>query len=133
MNNSIPLFKLRNDPTNKHRSFIEFNGEKFSIADMNTFYREMGYTDDMRLQGVMPDEYIWETFVSQKDNRHVDSCYQLHIMSYLCKFSTDFVQKYGHMCGDLLSAEAIMKASCTAESCSYKKNMILSLSKSKQD
>jgi hypothetical protein len=134
MNNTVPLFKLRTkDPTDKNKAYIEVSNDKFQIFDMNTFYNEMGYSDEMRLNGVLPDEYIWETFVKNKDNRHSHSCYQLHIMSFLCKFSTDFVQKYDLKCRDWLAAEETMKASCADESCSDRKNMILSLTKSKQD
>jgi hypothetical protein len=100
---------------------------------MNTFYREMGYTDDMRLSGVLPDEYIWETFVNLRDNSHTHYCYQLHIMSFLCKFSTDFIQKYGNKCIDWLASVDRKDASCTVESCCDRKNMIVSLTKSMQD
>jgi hypothetical protein len=132
MNNCVPLFKLRTkDPTNRYKAYIEFSNDKFRIFDMNTFYSEMGYTEEMRLNGVLPDEYIWETFV--KESRHSHCCYQLHIMSFLCKFSTDFLQKYAHKCRDWLATEETMKASCPEEGCRERKNMILSLANKKLD
>ena len=122
MNQSIPLFKFHTkDPANRFKGFIELNNEKFWIEDLDKFYAEFGYTDEMQLSGVLPDEYIWDTFVRHKENRNCQSCYQLHIITFLFKFSTDFFQKHGHNSGDWLAAEAKKRAACTVEICNDRK------------
>jgi hypothetical protein len=118
MNSPVPLLKLyTKDPVNKYMGYIEINAHKFWIDDLNAFYSEMGYTNEMQLNGVMPDEYIWETFVRHQDNRNCHSCYQLHILSYLFKFSNSFNNSYGHKCTEWIAAEMELRAACTVENC----------------
>jgi len=122
MNRSVPIFKFHaKDPANRHMGFIEFNNEKFWIYDLNKFYGELGYTHEMQLDGVMPDEYVWDTFVRHKATRNCQSCYQLHIISFLFKYSAVFYQKHGHEGGDWLASEAEKRAACRVEHCRDRK------------
>jgi len=65
------------------------------IKNLDAFYTELGYTAEMRMAGVVPDEFIWDEYT--KDNRtSYASCLQMHLIEYLVKNSIGFLGEYGN-------------------------------------
>ncbi len=60
---------------------------------MNLFYEALGYTEEMRLNGIEPEVFRWSEYI--KENA-VQSpvCLQSHIIEYLNKHSEKFREKY---------------------------------------
>jgi len=94
MQTKIPLIKYRSkDSANLHFGIIEINGEVIHrIEDLEAFYKIFGYTDDLVKTGKLPDDFIWEAYVT---NSAVNCapCFQLHIIEYLIMHSTAFLKK----------------------------------------
>ena len=89
------------------------------ILPMDEFYKEFGYTLALAKAGILPEEFMWETFF-RHSGRNCDACYQLHMIEYLLKFADDFAKKYGHECDNWITAHAEARAACKFE-CADKK------------
>lgn len=64
------------------------------IDDIENFYEALGYTEEVRRTGVMPDEFIWQEFT--RDNADASPCcLQAKILEYLIRHSGTFKKKYG--------------------------------------
>jgi hypothetical protein len=107
MPNHIPHIKYRSkDPSNRHFGIIEIEGNiVHRVEDLNAFYEAFGYIADMRKQGVLPEEFIWEEYVRDSVENHT-ACYQIHIVEYLIKHSDTFRKKYGAQCENWIVAHA---------------------------
>ena len=105
MGSSIPHFKHRaKDPANRHLGFIELDGfEKYWIDDLEDFYRAMGFHNDMRKLGVMPDEFVWDEYYKYP-TANKSALYQFHILEYLMKHSSEFNVKYSSQYRNWLSS-----------------------------
>ena len=107
MRSQVPYLRYRpKDPSNRHFGFVEVDGEiVHKVNDLNAFYEAFGYIDDMRKQGVLPEEFIWEEYVKDSAENHT-ACYQIHLVEYLIKYSDIFRRKYGVQCVEWLAAHA---------------------------
>jgi hypothetical protein len=65
------------------------------IKDLDGFYKEFGYTEEMRKSGVMPDEFIWDQYIKGNPPPYAN-CFQMHIVEYLAKNSIAFIEEYGN-------------------------------------
>ncbi len=94
MSSSLPHINYRmRDPANRHFGFIEIDDvEKYWIDDLEAFYQAFGYNSELRKQGIMPDEFIWEEYI--KDTKKHTDCYRFHILEYLFQHSESFRQKH---------------------------------------
>ena len=114
----VPHFKYHSkDPAQRHFGIIELDhAEKYWIDDLDHFYQSFGYSSDMRKWGVLPDEFIWEEYLSDpvKSNK---PCFQLHILEYLIKYSTEFLKMHMHEYDDWIATLAKAKASSGDENC----------------
>lgn len=94
MGSSLPHINYRmRDPANRHFGFIEIDAvEKYWIDNLEEFYEAFGYSKEMRKQGIMPDEFIWEEYI--KDTKKHTDCYRFHILEYLFQHSESFRQRH---------------------------------------
>ncbi len=71
---------------------IEMDGLPIhKIKNLDAFYKEFGYTENIRKNGVLPDEFIWDEYT--KGNH--SACLQMHIIEYLTKNCATFISEYG--------------------------------------
>lgn len=113
MSNGIPHFKYELlHPRKKQCGGIMLNGSVVHrIVSIDEFYAEYGYTLEMAQNGILPEEFIWETYFRHPE-RNCDACYQLHTIEYLLKHSDSFAQKYGHECNNWIAAHSKARAAC---------------------
>jgi hypothetical protein len=118
MADKIPHFKFHlKSSANKFCGRIELKGEIIhTINDFSEFYKACGYNKTMAKKGILPDEYIWETFFKHND-RNCTSCFQLHIIEYLLKYSDTFTKKFRNQCDDLIAAHAEKRSACKLKHC----------------
>jgi hypothetical protein len=118
MTDKTPYFKFHiKSSANKFIGRIELQGEVIhEISDFSEFYNACGYTKSMAKKGILPDDYIWETFFQHSD-RKCTSCFQLHIIEYLLKYSDTFTKKFRHKCDELIEIHAKKRKACAIENC----------------
>ncbi len=100
---------------------IELDGDAIhSITDLNEFYKYLGYSQEIGLSGILPEEFVWDTYF--KDSvKNCASCYQLHIIDFLLRYSKTFAKKYGNQCHKLITPHTASKAQCSAKTCKARK------------
>jgi hypothetical protein len=106
---AMPLFSYSlSKPNQREFGCITSADEIFHrIGDVEEFYATLGYTQEMRKQGVIPDEFIWERYT--RDGAVMSAtCVQAHIATYLHKHSHKFRGQYGH-------AYAMTAGTCSAD------------------
>ena len=82
-------------PSDAYTACIKLDGRLIhQITNLDGFYKEFGYTAEIRKSGVMPDEFIWDEYTKGNPSPYA-KCYQLHIVEYLAKNSTAFIDEYG--------------------------------------
>jgi hypothetical protein len=118
MTDKIPHFKFHiKTSANKFSGRIELKGEVIhTITDFGEFYNACGYTKGMAKKGILPDDYIWETFF-QNTGKNCTSCFQLHLIEYLLKYSETFTKKFRHKCDELIEVHAENRKSCSVDLC----------------
>ncbi|MGA8865096.1 MAG: hypothetical protein WBM09_01405 [Gallionella sp.] len=74
---------------------IEIDGQPIhNIKNLDAFYKEFGYTENIRKAGVLPDEFIWDEY-TKGDHSIYSDCLQVHIIEYLTKNCAPFITEYG--------------------------------------
>ncbi|WP_173064624.1 hypothetical protein [Sulfurimicrobium lacus] len=63
------------------------------IRNNEDFYKALGYTDEMTAIGMLPDEFIWDKYTSDKASK-TTRCLQPKISEYLFNHSEDFRKEY---------------------------------------
>jgi hypothetical protein len=113
----VPNFKYSSkDPANRHFGFIEIGeAEKFWIDSLENFYQAFGYSNDMRKLGILPNQFIWEEYLS--DTAKNSLCFQLHTIEYLIKYSAPFLKMYGEQCDDWIAALTEARSAEDGEEC----------------
>jgi len=101
MQNQVPHFTYSPpNVSNGYAAWINKNGQPFhQIQNLDTFYKELGYTPDIRKAGVLPDEFIWIEYTKGNPSPYV-SCLQMHFIEYLAKNSIAFISEYGNQYQD---------------------------------
>lgn len=82
----------------------------YRIENSNEYFKEFGYTEDMAMAGVLPDEFIWAEYV-QNNSAHFTACIQTHIIRYLIKHSDVFRKTFGEQSATWLATHAAEKCS----------------------
>lgn len=83
-NHNLPSFR-----------FIEVKGVPVHrIADVKSFYEALGYTDAVLRSGVLPEEFIWDTYLRKGSDR-TPACLEAKLIDYLVTHSEMFVEKFG--------------------------------------
>lgn len=118
----ISQFKFRVENTNKvDLPCIELDGDNIhTITDLSEFYKYLGYNSEVALKGILPDEFIWDTYI-KKAEKNCASCFQLHIIDFLLRYSTTFTKKYGRECYKLIVPHTAEKAACNIKGCKARK------------
>jgi hypothetical protein len=120
MNIQFPHIKyVPRDPANRHFGFIEVDGMvAHRIENLEEFYEALGFSSEMRKQGVLPDEFIWDEYIRNAGKKYTE-CYDLHILEYLAKKNAiPFMNKYGTQCESWIAGYA--EARCTRCTCNLK-------------
>jgi len=111
MQNTMPHFKYHHaSVSNGYVASIEAEG-KFvhRISNLDDFYRAFGYTKDMRRDGLLPDEFIWDEYINNPIGDFT-ACCQMHLIEYLKKHSDLFVAQYGNKIESWCTAHAEVRA-----------------------
>ena len=118
MHNMAPRFRYENlSAQNNSFGCIKLNDVVVhTIIDLDQFYKKLGYPADFAIEGISPDEFVWDTYFKHNDNS-CESCYQLRVIDYLLVNSIQFVEKYGENCDDWISYYAELKKVCTSNKC----------------
>ena len=118
MRNKIPHFNYRNkSQATKYYGCIEMENETIhSIVDLDSFYKQFGYNIELAKQGILPDEFIWDTFFKNSD-RNCFGCYQMKMLEYLLKHSLTFTNTYGQECEKWIASYAEARAKCGFADC----------------
>lgn len=87
-----------------------------SIVDLDSFYKQFGYTIELAKQGILPDEFIWDTYFKNSD-RNCFSCYQLKMLEYLLKHSLTFANTYGHEYKNWITQYSETRTNCNFSDC----------------
>lgn len=95
MQNRIPNFTYNSpNSSDRYTATIEVDGQPIhKIKNLDAFYRELGYTAEIRKAGVLPDEFIWDKYIKGDPAIYAD-CLKMHIIEYLSKNSISFIGKY---------------------------------------
>jgi len=95
MGSLVPHFKYwGKDPANRHFGFIELdNGEKYWIANLEDLYNALGFYDEMRKSGVLPDNYLSDKYTKDPTAKN-SALYQILILKYLIKYFPLFKERY---------------------------------------
>lgn len=122
MPKTIPIFKFHIKSTaTDYFGRIELKKDVVCrISDFAELYKYLGYGTDLAKTGILPEEYIWETFFKHSD-RNCISCYQLHLIEYLLKHSDTFTKKFMHQCDDLVEVHAKARSACKVNGCADRK------------
>jgi len=93
--NSKPIFKynLSNFNADDFRHILADKESIHYIHNEDHFYAEFGYTEEIKKQGLSPDEFIWSEYV--KDGKSRPKCLQIPVIKYLNKYSAEFRKKFG--------------------------------------
>ena len=87
-------------PHNSNSGYITMDEERnhiILVANVDEFYRALGYTDEIRQAGLMVEEFILNEY--HKDNGNKDEiCLQIKIIQYLKSHSTKFEVKFADQC-----------------------------------
>ncbi len=83
--------------------YVEVDGQPLHyIADLNSFYTVLGYSEDSHGAGISHDEFIWDIYM--KDGSHKSrNCLKKRLIEYLQKNSMAFVDQYGDKLADWLA------------------------------
>jgi len=87
------------------------------IDNIDDFYLEFGYTEKMMEAGVLPEEYIWMTYI-QNATCNFAVCLQICIIKYLVKNSAQYGQQCECLLDDYLKKTVEKGWSCSV--CSMK-------------
>jgi hypothetical protein len=111
MQNKIPHFQFHTvKNSSSYASCIEMDGEVIHyISNPDEFFKEFGYTADMRMAGVLPEEFIWDEYVKDPVSKFI-TCRQIHMIRFLKKHSDTFIRKYGNQCENWLATYAKVTA-----------------------
>jgi len=102
----LPQLKvILSSPRHEHYRHIVLADDSLCfIEDMDAFYTSLGYTPEMAINGLLPDEFVWEEYV---DNSGYSICLQKHILDYLHVHSQKFNDMYGVQYGELVEEHAV--------------------------
>ena len=121
MSSKTPRFKYRLESAKNKSPCIELDGEIIhTIPNIGEFYKYLGYSPELALKGVLPEEFVWETYVKE-NKQDCASCFQLHIIDYLIRYSTSFAKKFGPDCQKLVAPLSAKKAACSVKVCRARK------------
>jgi hypothetical protein len=95
-------------PSSLYHGWIMANGEKLHrISDYYEFYAVLGYSEEVRQEGKLPDEYVWERY-TRAGAAMSAKCLQAQVASYLHKHSVKFNSRFS-------DAYAAMIGTCDSE------------------
>ena len=63
------------------------------IGEVDEFHKALGYNDEIRKTGLMPEEYIWERY-HRDESVKSEVCFQAKIIEYLNLHSPSFKENY---------------------------------------
>ncbi len=107
MQNKIPHFdRCARGDQGKQYGFITVDGEFLhKIENPKEFYEAFGYTFDLAMAGILPDEFIWDEYIKDNPVVYAD-CLQIHFIGYLKKYSAVFRETYGEQCESWIETHA---------------------------
>ncbi len=94
---SLPHLQYHlSSPSSRDYGWIVAGNERVHrVGDQDEFYRALGYTDEDRHAGKLPDEYLWERYTRDGAVKSA-KCLQVQIAAYLHKKSGKFKEQFGH-------------------------------------
>jgi hypothetical protein len=95
---------MLSSPHHNQFGFIMLGNEKVHrIGDVDEFYKALGYNDEIRKTGLLPEEYIWEKY-HRTESVKSEVCLQAKIIEYLNFHSPSFKKNYAIECEHMLES-----------------------------
>lgn len=66
------------------------------------FYAHLGYTEELKKAGILPDEFIWNQYTTDGCKESA-AALQIKLIEYLSKYSITFMEQYGTECKSWIS------------------------------
>jgi hypothetical protein len=102
----IPNIKYHAKGRSSQLGFIEIDGKcVHKIKDIDAFYKEFGYTAEMAMAGILPEEFIWQKYIKDNQTKYTH-CLQIHLIEYLKKHSDAFRKQNGAQSDAWIAAHA---------------------------
>jgi hypothetical protein len=106
---------MLSSPHHNQYGYIMLGNEKVHhISDADEFYKALGYNDEVRKTGLMPEEYIWERY-HRDESVKSEVCLQAKIIEYLNLHSPSFKNNYAIECEHMLESCKQKKANKSNE------------------
>lgn len=71
------------------------------VDNFDEFYKALGYSDDLAVAGVVPDEFVWDRYCRGDASKSL-KCLQVQITVYLYNHSEKFREQYGREYADMI-------------------------------
>ena len=113
----IPHFLYNLSSTsNSTFGYVTLGDEKIHhIDDVHEFYRALGHTDELRLKGILAEEFVWAEYHSDSSEKS-EICLQVRIIKYLSRHSAIFIERYASQC-DFWLASCMRKCMSKTPAC----------------
>jgi hypothetical protein len=101
---AFPRFHFNlTSPSHPTFGYVILGDEKVHhIDNVHEFYRALGHTDEMRLKGILAEEFVWTEY-HKDDSKYSEICLQVRIIKYLTRHSETFIEKYAAQCDSWLA------------------------------
>ena len=111
MPTEIPHFKYYPaNASNNYAACIKLDGKTIhQIANLDEFYKTFGYTHEISMAGVLPDEFIWSEYTNDAA-LDLAGCLQIRFIEYLDQYSDTFRELFGDLTNTWLAAHSEKKA-----------------------
>jgi hypothetical protein len=123
---SFPRFHFNlSSPSTPAFGYVTLGDEKIHhIDNVHEFYRALGHTDEMRLKGILAEEFVWTEY-HKDESKYSEICLQVRIIQYLSRHSATFIEKYAAQCDSWLAAclKRCISNSPGCMSCSCNQNL----------
>jgi hypothetical protein len=120
MQNLIPHFQYSIRGDHNNYGYIVADGELIHwIKNLGEFYKALGYLPSMAMEGIMPDEFIWDKYI-KVGAANSTTCMQMNIIEYLSKYSDNFRKKYSDRYKSWIATDAKPENNDSCFSCDMK-------------
>jgi hypothetical protein len=101
----LPYFSyILTSPTHEHFGCILAKDVLYHrVVDFNEFYRALGYNKNALPSDMLPDEFVWHTYIRQTAAKPSE-CLQAKISGYLHAHSKKFQEEFGQIFTQLLGS-----------------------------
>lgn len=108
-------FSLSNHSDRNYKFITLGNDRVHRVTNTNELYEVLGYTNEIKHSGILPDEFIWAEY-RQRDGAKSPICLQAKIIEYLSSqltsFTTDYALQLKEWAGCCQESRLMEKQAC---------------------